>query len=75
MKLDSLKQVADYVKNKYPGQTVTDIGLEMQRNFGAARRSDGVALRFDEHNLRQHMAGHTDESSGDRMMRHHGNSR
>ena len=32
------QQVADYVKNKYPGQTVTDIGLE--RNGISVRLAD-----------------------------------
>ena len=69
------QQVADYVKNKYPGQTVTDIGLE--RNGISVRLADQTELLFDsdEHNLRQHMAGTRTKGSGDRMMRHHGNSR
>ena len=51
------QQVADYMKNKYPGQTVTDIGLE--RNGISVRLADQTELLFDsdEHNLRQHMAG------------------
>ena len=67
--------VADYVKNKYSGQTVTDIGLE--RNGISVRLADQTELLFDsdEHNLRQHMAGTRTKGSGDRMMRHHGNSR
>ena len=69
------QQVADYMKNKYPGQTVTDIGLE--RNGISVRLADQTELLFDsdEHNLRQHMAGTRTKGSGDRMMRHHGNSR
>ena len=69
------QQVADYMKNKYPGQTVTDIGLE--RNGISVRLADQTELLFDsdEHNLLQHMAGTRTKGSGDRMMRHHGNSR
>ena len=57
------------------GQTVTDIGLE--RNGISVRLADQTELLFDsdEHNLRQHMAGTRTKGSGDRMMRHHGNSR
>lgn len=60
------QQVADYVKNKYPGQTVTDIGLE--RNGISVRLADQTELLFDsdEHNLRQHMAGTRTKGSGDR---------
>ena len=69
------QQVADYVKNKYPGQTVTDIGLE--RNGISVRLADQTELLFDsdEHNLRQHMAGTRTKGSGLPMKRHHGNSR
>ena len=82
------QQVADYVKNKYSGQTVTDIGLERngisvrlgqrpERKEIGGRLADQTELLFDsdEHNLRQHMAGTRTKGSGDRMMRHHGNSR
>ena len=55
------QQVADYVKNKYSGQTVTDIGLRTQRNFGAARRSDGAALRFGRAQPPATHGRHTDE--------------
>ena len=55
------QQVADYMKNKYPGQTLAD--------------QTELLFDSDEHNLRQHMAGTRTKGSGDRMMRHHGNSR
>ena len=69
------QQVADYVKNKYSGQTVTDIGLE--RNGISVRLADQTELLFDsdEHNLRQHMAGTRTKGSGDRMRGPPGNGR
>lgn len=70
-------QVADYVKTKYPKQTVTAIGLE--RNGITARLSDGTELFFEsnEHNLRQHMGTDRQHAKerGKRMMRQHDNSR
>jgi len=63
------QQVADYVKNKYPRQSVTDLGLE--RSGISVRLSDGTELFFesDEHNLQQHLKGRPrrTEASGRRM--------
>lgn len=77
------QQVADYVKSKYPGQTITDIGLE--RDGISVRLTDQTELLFDsdEHNLKQQMmrSQHRKEGdnrmkgSGDRMMRHHDDPR
>ena len=77
------QQVADYVKSKYPGQTITDIGLE--RDGISVRLADQTELLFDsdEHNLKQQMmrSQHRKEGdnrmkgSGDRMMRHHDDPR
>lgn len=56
------QQVADYVKNKYPGQTVTDIGLERNGISVRLARSDGAALGIsDEAQPPATHGRHTDE--------------
>lgn len=58
------QQVADYVKNKYPGQTVTDIGLERNGISVRLARSDGAALRFGRAQPPATHGRHTDERLG-----------
>ncbi len=71
------QDIADYVKNRYPGQAITAIGLE--RDGISVRLADQTELLFEssEHNLKQHMkgAGKQTKSSGNRTTRHHDNQR
>lgn len=62
-------QIAADVKAKYPGRTVTEIGLE--RNGISVRLDDGTELLFDseEHNLRRHLTGGRQQpTASDRPM-------
>lgn len=78
------QDVADYVKNKYPGEKITDIGLE--RDGISVRLADQTELLFesDEHNLKQHMmqgkkhmkaSDRRSKGSGKRTMQHDDNQR
>ena len=78
------QDVADYVKNKYPGEKITDIGLE--RDGISVRLADQTELLFesDAHNLKQHMmqgkkhmkaSDRRSKGSAKRTMQHDDNQR